>query len=122
MKSSMIFTAAALMTAGIISFVQFSTSDSSTQNSMQVAEATQSQPVGNTSPELGKVMPSNSEKKETAPVAENKPAATISDAAHSIGNTVSNQVKGTATDTIKPMTQALPTPSSTPAPAPAPAK
>jgi type II secretory pathway pseudopilin PulG len=122
MKPSIIFTAAALMTAGIISFVQFSTSDSSTQNAMQVAEATQSQPAVGASSEPGKVMPTNTEEKKTAPIAENKPAATIPDAAHSTGNTVSNQVKGVITDTTKPMTQAVPTPTPIPAPTPAPAK
>ena len=45
MKPSITFTAAALLTAGILSFVQFSTSDSPTQNAIQVAEATQNQPT-----------------------------------------------------------------------------
>jgi hypothetical protein len=120
MKPSIIFTAAALMTAGIISFVQFSTSDSSTQNAMQVADAAQNQPAVGASSELGKAMPTNTEEKKTEPVVENKPSTTVSEAVHSTGSTVSNHVKGTVTDTMKPMTQAVPTP--TPIPAPAPAK
>lgn len=122
MKPSIIFTAAALMTAGIISFVQFSTSDSSTQNAIQVAEATQSQPAVGASSELGKVMPTTTREKKTEAVAENKPSTTLSDAVHSTSNTVSNQVKGAVTDTTKPMTQVVPTPTPTPAPTPAPAK
>lgn len=120
MKPSITFTAAALLTAGILSFVQFSTSDSPTQNAIQVAEATQNQPAGGTPSDLGKVMPTNPEEKKPAAVVENKPAATISDAVHSSGDTVSNQVKGAVNDAVKPMTQAVPTP--TPVPAPAPAK
>jgi hypothetical protein len=118
MKPTLIFTTAALMTAGIISFVQFSTSDSSKQNPMQVTEATQNQPSVNALAAPGTTAPTNGAEKKAEPVAENKPAA--SETAPPTGNTVNNQTKDATTDTVKTMTQA--TPASTPASTPTPAK
>jgi hypothetical protein len=127
MKPASIFTAAAVMTAGIISFVEFSTSAPPSQTPMQVAEATQSQPVKNvtsesnksTTPAVAGAEEKKAEPVKAEPVAENKPAATVTDAAKSTMNATGEHVKDAATDSVK---SALPTPNMPTSPAAAAAK
>jgi hypothetical protein len=123
MKRTVIVTAAALMLAGISSFslageeakksVQHEhsavTSDSAQSALNTNKENTPSSQPTKTTAEHKAVAPTSmNEKKPEEPMAENKPAATVSDAAKSTVNAVSNQAKETVTESVK---STVPTPS-----------
>jgi hypothetical protein len=126
MKRLAIVTAAALMFAGITSVslageevknsVQHENSPIASDPAKSVVNANKdskpsvapsSQPA-KTNSETEKAEPTGMNEKKSEPMAENKPAATVSDAAKSTVNAVSDQTKAAVTESVK---STLPTPS-----------
>jgi len=91
-----------------------STGVESTHNAML-----SSQSAASTSVTPSKMTPTSMNEKKSEPVAENKPAATLTDAAKATTNTSMDHAKNAATESVK---SAVPTPSLPTSPAPAAAK